>query len=371
MVKSFWSVSVILLLIALLVGCAAPAPAPTPAPAPAPAPAPKPTTTPAPTPAPTPKPAPAPAPTPAPHEKVTIGVIDTSTGGTTWTWYTAMALLAERHSPWLRLELMPSKGYGEALYFLLNRRGHIASTGGLNVRNAMEGLAEYEALGKRPDIRLLSNLSLLYVHAIVREESSIKAFTYEEIKGKTVATREPGGLGPICAVGALEAIGIDVKEDIKLLHMKSRDMNSALLDGTADMLLSHYGIPYPLLEELFTTKDCRLISIPKEVIEKAEKATKVGLQYTVLPAGIYKGQTEPVETGRDYGLTVASEAVDEDVIYELTRLWWEYEDERNEVHPTIPLNSTVENLQAVADVMSDMQFHRGAMKYYQERGWFK
>ena len=63
-------------------------------------------------------------------------------GSTAWVYFSALAMLAEQHSPWLRVEVIPSKGYAEALYFLLDNETTLSPTFKFLYNRAVQGVKE-------------------------------------------------------------------------------------------------------------------------------------------------------------------------------------------------------------------------------------
>ena len=85
---------------------------------------------------------------------------------------------------------------------------------------------------------------------------------------------------------------------------------------------------------------------------------------TELPAGIYKGVDEPVETYAVKATVVASDALDADVVYDVVRTVMENLDELRASHAAfryLDPKAMMEGLSA--------PLHEGAQRYYEEQGW--
>ncbi|MFH1087334.1 MAG: TAXI family TRAP transporter solute-binding subunit [Chloroflexota bacterium] len=348
----------ILMLVSALASCAPAAPA-----SPAPAPGPKPATA-----APTAPAKPAAPATAAPREKTTVRLFASGVGASYWVYFTAMAFLAEKHSPWLRFEVVPTKGLGEALLFLLQKKGAVAGTKIFNIQASYKGEDEYKALGPTKDAQLITTMAQTAMTAVVLDKSPIKAWTYADLKGKKLAVREIGSAGVVYALAYLRAVGLDPEKDVRLIHGGLADCLSAVLDGTADVYASSAGHPQPALDDMTSSKPCRFLPFSREVIAKVNEA---GMDQVpvAMPANSYKGQKEPVLLGAEAGWAVTRADVSDDIVYELTRLWWEYMDERNEISDVIARFGTVDALKAAENVA--VPYHKAALKYYREKGWFK
>lgn len=298
--------------------------------------------------------------------KVNLRVIDSGSTSSTMAYCVALNQLMAKHSERFEGEAFPTKGYPESLYFLLSGRGDICTADEITMIKARNGEKEFKTLGKRTDIRILSNLSALFMHAVVLADSDIKSLSYEQLKGKTIATRQPGSVGGGLSLAYITAMGIDYKKDVKMLYMSAADCTRAVSDGTADMYMAIHGPPSGAVLELSETKPCRLIPFPKELTNKVGR----GLHTKKIAAGVYKGQDEAIESAVLYGYWVTLESFDADYVYELMKLWWENVDERNEVHPAIKKFGTVENLKEAIG-FTETKLHEGAKKYYLEKGWIE
>ncbi|MFH1087321.1 MAG: TAXI family TRAP transporter solute-binding subunit [Chloroflexota bacterium] len=343
--------------LALLVSCA-----PTPA-APAPSPA-RPAIPAAPgAPAATPSPA-----APAPKAKEIIRMFPGGMGSTSYVWLAAASFLLEKHSTWLKAEVVPTKGFVESITWLAQNKGSVVAAHIYLLNWARAGTNDFAALGKQ-DMQIIFPLYESAMTAVVLDKSPIKAWTAADLKGKKVAVREIGSSGWIVASSFLQAIGLDPLKDIKALHGGAADGIAAVMDGTADIYATIAGQPYPLLEDMFATKPSRLIPFTKDVVTKANDIAQFGLTLVPLAARTYKGQTAPVPMPFYFGVAATRADVSDDIISEIVRLWWEYADDRNEIHATIATRGTVENLKACEDV--GIPYHKAALKYYREKGWFK
>lgn len=326
-----------------------------------------------PTPAPAaPAPAPTPAPAPAPKAKEGVKVLSGTLGSTAYIAQMAQAFLLEKYSPWLRIEIIPTKGYVESTHFLLQGKGVIGMANPATVRDAKEGVGDFKALGPRTDVRLVTNINDILVHVIVLDKSPIKALTAAELKGKTIACLAPGSITAHIAFGLIRALGLDPTKDVKMVHGTGADISRATLDGTSDVTVHLTGLPSAIYDDMFTSKPCRLLPIPKDLLAKAEEFGRQGLVPGVIPAGTYKGMKVDSPTGVSPAYMVSLEKVREDIIYELVKLWWDKMDERDEIHQQIAMGCTLAMLRGRILVEGlPTPVHAGALKYYRERGWAK
>jgi TRAP transporter TAXI family solute receptor len=135
------------------------------------------------------------------------------------------------------------------------------------------------------------------------------------------------------------------------------------------------GIPQPLIVDLSLKTPVRLISMTKEGWSKFQKEFVVGpytLLKTLSPQELneaYKGRvvnTETVYTWSVPLMVVVRKEMDEKLIYDMVKVFWEHLDEVKTVSKqleTLTLEDALQNLSA--------PFHPGALKYYKEIGAVK
>jgi len=234
----------------------------------------------------------------------------------------------------------------------------------MDMESGVEGFAD---IGPTKNARILVNQLEASGHIVVLDSSPITAFTNEQIKGKAVAVRQPGSAGAATADAMLRAIGIDPAKDVKLLPMSSLDGNSALLDGTADILLGLLGFPHSTQVELASTRAIRWLDLPPDT--QAKIMERMGGLPGEL-SGYYKGLNKPVQTVLIPAMITLHKDIADDIAYDMVKIWYDHWEERNEFHASIKANGTVEKLKLVVG-SSNTPVHPGALKYYQEKGWLK
>ncbi len=145
------------------------------------------------------------------------------------------------------------------------------------------------------------------------------------------------------------------------------DRNSALIDGTGQVYYVMGDITMPVLVELSELADVTLIPLPEDIVKKVKADPELGsiLNAVTIPAGSYKGVDKDVLTVGSFGWLVADKSVSDDVIYEITKLYWEHKDEATTIY------SGNKSTLAANLVPTFMPYHPGALKYYKEKGMMK
>jgi len=111
-----------------------------------------------------------------------------------------------------------------------------------------------------------------------------------------------------------------------------------------------------------TARASRLFNVPDDVRDTLVK--KWGYVKSTIPAGTYPGQDEPVDT-LDLGTIVFTNAeMDEEIVYLVTKSLAENRDRM------IAGSAGFTRWQPEdMPVGLPVEIHRGALKYYRERGW--
>lgn len=123
------------------------------------------------------------------------------------------------------------------------------------------------------------------------------------------------------------------------------------------------GIPNAAVTEMLSTAGGTLLEIDDSLIGALQADYPWYGAYTI-PAGTYPGQDTDVQTSA-IKITIFTDArVDDDVIYELTKSFWENFDVLKETQA--PLKNVVK-AETTKD-LAGLPIHDGAARYYREIG---
>jgi len=117
--------------------------------------------------------------------------------------------------------------------------------------------------------------------------------------------------------------------------------------------------PASLVEEIAATTPIRLLGLEDDVYQKVSDQF---VRY-VIPAGTYKGVDYDVKTMSLQVGTYTLADLPDDVVYRITKAFWENRKTWEKSHPAMKLLKMEELNSLVARV------HPGALKYYQEIGF--
>jgi TRAP transporter TAXI family solute receptor len=181
----------------------------------------------------------------------------------------------------------------------------------------------------------------------------------QDLNGKVVSLNRLGSGSNLWGNLIFKELGIKPK---RIATVSPSDSNNLLRDGGIDAALCQGTPPHPAIAELSTTQDIHVISFsPKERDQLMKKFPKLMKPYTV-PAGTYKGQDKPILTLTDYEVFLVNTSVPDDMMYMVTKTFWEKHDE------LIKKLAKFKLVKAEDIVKSPVPISRGAYLYYKEIG---
>jgi len=224
--------------------------------------------------------------------------------------------------------------------------------------HAYNGEGDFE--GKKIDLAGLARLYSNAFHLVTMADSDIE--TVEDIEGKTVAVGAPGSGTTNKTKILLSEYGIEFGENIKEKYLDFAEGAAALVDGNVDVVVISVGMPSGNIQELTATHDIKIIPFDEQ------KAKEVGKKHTyfttlTIPAGTYDGMDEDIVTiGAANDIAVDPE-MDEDLVYEITKILYETHYEEFIRSHAVMKGSTLEIAPYTV-----VPLHPGAERYYKELG---
>lgn len=299
----------------------------------------------------------------AEHEKVNISFPTAATTGALYPLGAGIANLWNTKLPYVNARAQASNGGVQNLNLLKNKDAQVSFAVSSITHEAMTGKRGFEG---RPyeDVRVLAGLYYNPNQVVARKDSNVK--TLSDFKAKSFAPGAAGGTTEVESRIHFDAAGLKYPEDIKAQFVgftESIDlMRNKQLDGAWIMA----GMPTAAVTEMCATADGQLVNIDDEIIKKVQE------QYpwyakVIIPAGTYEGQTEPVQTTAVKMLLLTDASMPEDVVYDLTKTFWENLDSLGQAHAVM---KTVKPEMAITD-LSGIPLHPGSEKYYREKGILK
>lgn len=222
------------------------------------------------------------------------------------------------------------------------------------IDSALHAAEQFEE-GGYEKIRALWPIPGIVMHWVVREDSGVK--TLYDLAGQRFIPGGAGSAGANLTTKVLEAIGI--KEEVELQTVDLNEGVQAVKNRRAVGFATASSVPAAMVSEIAATTPIRLLSLPDEDYEKiAQDVTR-----HVIPAGVYKGVDEDIPTISMLVGTYTSADLADDIVYKITKAFWENREIWEQSHPAMKFVNMAEVNFLKAKI------HPGALKYYQEIGF--
>lgn len=209
------------------------------------------------------------------------------------------------------------------------------------------------------EIRAVATLAPNVGIFVTTKNSGIK--TIADLKGKRVVVGPAGAGFEYFLRPLLKAHGVsyDDFDDLPGNYFTAGDM---IADGKADAAFMGGAIPIPAVTQLCSTQDVEFIKFDADAPEKLKEYP---FYFTVpVKPDAYSDLTEEltaINVGNMHLITHAS--VDEDMVYNLTKILYEHRAQVAEKHPA---GKALNPKNAIRD--TGTPFHPGAIKFYKEVG---
>ncbi|MBR5303168.1 MAG: TAXI family TRAP transporter solute-binding subunit [Clostridia bacterium] len=284
------------------------------------------------------------------------------TAGTASTFYPISATLV---SLWneqiegMRAVATPSGGGIDNLNQAYDGEAQIGIANANLVYQAQEGLEAFEGYANE-NLRIFAGLYINPNQVVVTKASQTHSLA--DFAGKRISIGAAGATTIDEAAVHLQSAGMSL-DDIRAEYMDTSAaadaMSNKLLDGVWVMA----GTPNAAVTQIMTTTDSMLMPITAQEVE-ALKAQYPWYAATEIPAGTYPGQEEAVPTsGVKLTLFITAD-VDEETVYQMTRIFWQNWDMLTQTHAAL---KKADPAQACSDI-AGVAIHDGAARYYREIG---
>lgn len=229
---------------------------------------------------------------------------------------------------------------------------------------------------KTPQVKDLRAIASLYpetVHMVALKKSGIK--TMYDFKGKRIIVGDKGSGTDFDSRRILEGIGLTYK-DIQPIYVYYAAAVQRMQDEQADVVFWTAGVPISCIIEIATTKDVVFISFPDKAIKKIQAKYPYYAKVS-MPANSYPKQPQPVSTIAMMALWVTRTEVNEQDIYDVTYNLWEktpliYRKKKEKASGAEVMAKVHEQGKNVrlenALLGVTVPLHKGALKYYKEKG---
>jgi uncharacterized protein len=285
------------------------------------------------------------------------------TAGSTGTIYplgSAMANLWGTEIEGLRVNAQASNGGVDNLNQLKEGEAHISfATSGI-IWEAYNGERGFKDR-KYEDVRIVAGLYYNPNQFVVREDAGIESVG--DLKGKKFAPGSTGSTPEVESSIILPTYGINYPDDINANFVGFTEAIDLMRNKQIDGALIQAGLPTAAVTEMTSTADGKLIGIEPEIRKQLMEEYPWYSEMTI-PAGTYETQEEDVDTLAIKMMLIADASVDEETIYQMTKVFWENLDQLETTHAIVK-QMEIEN--AVTE-LAGIPLHDGAKRYYEEKG---
>lgn len=234
--------------------------------------------------------------------------------------------------------------------------------------------AMFSELENAPE--LAENLGVVFnfpagvYHIVTHADSGIGSL--DDLAGKTVFLGPPAGAATQVMVDFVEgASGLRANEDFNVVNLGWNAGHQAFQDRQVDAAVFLGNLPTSSVSQIALTGEIRLLGLEPRHLEAPSEQLKSALDrpggLTVeIPAGTYgDGQVneDPTTTlAVTVGLATSLD-LDEDLVYGMTKTWWE---NIEAAHAVAPWMQSVTMDGALTELNAPL--HPGAARYYREQG---
>ncbi|MGH7389765.1 MAG: TAXI family TRAP transporter solute-binding subunit [Candidatus Rokuibacteriota bacterium] len=216
------------------------------------------------------------------------------------------------------------------------------------------------------NVRLISsNIGRTIVIAMfVLKDSPIK--TFQDIKGKRIVPGDRGWATTELVETIMTAAGMPPDkfkaEGGTISYTSITDRSKALQDRNVDAIFIPAQVAYPDLMAVQQAIGLRAVPLPNDAVERT-LSMMAGLTRGKVPKGLYGVVSEELASPGFLQQFIADASLSDELVYRVTKLWWERVKEIAEIAPTFDQSNV-----KVAMEGATIPFHPGALRYYKEIG---
>ncbi|HMO06591.1 MAG TPA: TAXI family TRAP transporter solute-binding subunit [Paracoccaceae bacterium] len=286
--------------------------------------------------------------------------INILTGGTSGVYYPLGVALSKVYGEGIdgaRTQVQATKASVENLNLLQQGKGEVALALGDSVKLAWEGDAEAGFNAPLDKLRGIAAAYPNYIQIAASVQSGI--VTVADFRGKSVSVGAAKSGTELNARAILDAMGMTYADLGKTEYLPFAESVELMKNRQLDATLQSAGLGVASLKDLATSVPTTIVSIPPEVAET------LGPPYVAatIPAGTYEGQTADIQTLAVSNFFVTHADLDEETVYQMTKLLFENLPELVAAHQAA---SAISLDGALAGM--PVPLHPGAERFYREAG---
>ncbi len=210
--------------------------------------------------------------------------------------------------------------------------------------------------------RAIATLFPEVIHIFALRSSGVEDIA--GLKGKRISMSQQGSGGLVNSQQIFEHYGFSEK-DVQPFYLSNIDAVDRMKDGLLDAVFVTTGAPNATYQDLCFAKDVRLLSMADTDIEQIIRKYPFYSKY-IIPQADYDKQKSDIKTVTVQAVLIASEDLDEELVYQMTKTLWESREELIGAMAKAKYMDPKNPLQSVT-----IPVHKGAERYYREAGLMK
>lgn len=295
----------------------------------------------------------------ATHDPVTINFPTASASGALYAVGAAITNLWDTEIDYVSAASQASNGGIDNLTQVSEGEAQVSIAISSNCYQCLNGTDSFEGYAY-DDLKVIAGLYFNPNQVVATEKSGITDLV--GIKGKHFAVAAAGSSVEGECKNHFTAAGLTYPDDINCEYISFTDAADMLQNGTIDGAWIMSGAPASAVTQACTA-GCKLVNIGDDIISELQTQYPWYAPFTI-PAGTYPGQDEDVQTSAIKMVMFCRGDLDEETVYDLTRVFWENIDKLGEAQANLKGLTAAE---AVKDI-ADLPLHPGAERYYKEAG---
>ncbi len=228
--------------------------------------------------------------------------------------------------------------------------------------HALHGTSAFADSGPNENLRSVFSAHSDIVTILVRADAEID--TLADLKGKRVNIGNPGSGSRATAEVLLDTIGIKVDDLALASELKSAEQSAALCDDKVDAIMFSAGHPVGNIKEATVSCDTIFLQVDGPQIARLVAETPYYSE-AAIPAGLYKGQPETINSYGPLATLVTSTETDEEAVYQVVKAVFDNFKRFKALRPNF---ADLEEMDMISNG-TIAPLHKGAVRYYKERGW--
>ncbi len=227
--------------------------------------------------------------------------------------------------------------------------------------HAFNGTSRFEENGPFEGLRAVFSLHPEPFTVVARADAGITSF--DDLAGKRVNIGNPGSGQRGTMDVVMNAMGWTMDTFAQATELPPAEQSLALCDNNVDAIVYTVGHPSGAIQEATTACDTVLVNVDNDAI-RALVEERDYYRMATIPGGMYRGTDEDITTFGVGATFVSSDAVSEEMGYQVARAIFENLDQFRALHPAL---ANLDPAEMVSDGLS-APLHPGAERFFREAG---